>query len=689
MPEVKTQQLMVNPLPEHLDREATQTLEQSLLINGYLLGRYKGTGTMTVANLADQQRNSVENASPIQCFTTSFPHVITIHQDEVLQVFNLVTKQCDQFRQEKGMTEDIRRVLANSSVIVGVAPKRIVVWARDTITTQQPRIIDTTAAPMQIMSTSEMSVLVSDTRLVLMNTNPSGHLFQVWDLAAGALVAYAENPSKVETFFSFGANAEGMVVGTCRDTLYIWATAGAPGLVEPYQTVKFDGCLLSAVAVDSHLILVGDNFGGVTVHTKTGRYLYHLNRVRNDADPLDLQSTQFTQLTNVFRAKINKLVRVGRWVFAACENSRIKVFDIFTAGVDAPCDAFTHPTAGTSVRDICVAARRVYGLATYPVDTKTKTRPRLDLVMWAPKLDNDGLALVANSPALWEAAPVVLVREACVATAASLRRLDGVLRAEEFRVHTESVASCCNYLETVAGLEEAQGIELPFLLCQNIQVALDKYDACLAKIAKGSKGSKSREALEEERKGLMHALDLALSCADFLGEVKSRTNITMPYSEKQPHVLRADDASSGGRSDDRSTRSSSRFHSKGKSSSRGRTPTATSSNPGSKGGSESIGAAASSDDVIEDMLSDVIDSLTFMHEQAKESIGNYDAACNAGIHDSDKVAPLLSVYTKLRQLDEDLKETAKEIGDLRGDNPEGEWWEGGGDYDDAGSSSAN
>ena len=87
------------------------------------------------------------------------------------------------------MTEDIRRVLANSAVIVGVAPKRIVVWARDTIATQQPRIIDTTAAPMQIMSTSEMSALVSDTRLVLMNTNPSGHLFQVWDLAAGALVA--------------------------------------------------------------------------------------------------------------------------------------------------------------------------------------------------------------------------------------------------------------------------------------------------------------------------------------------------------------------------------------------------------------------------------------------------------------------------------------------------------------------
>ena len=686
MPEVKGQQVVVNPLPEHLDRDGVQTLEQSLLIRGYLLGRYKGTGTMTVANLSDQQRNSVENASPIQCFTTSYPHVITIHQDEVLQVFNLQTKQCDQFRQEKGMTEDIRRVLANSAVIVGVAPKRIVVWARDTIATQQPRIIDTTAAPMQIMSTSEMSALVSDTRLVLMNTNPSGHLFQVWDLAAGALVAYAENPSKVETFFSFGANAEGMVVGTCRDTLYAWSTAGAQGKVEPYPTVRFDGCLLSAVAVDSHLILVGDNYGGITVHTRTGRYLYHLNRTRNDAESLNLQSTQLTHLTNVFRAKINKLVRVGRWVFAACEDSRIKVFDLFAPGVDAPCDAFTHPTAGTSVRDLCVAGRRVHGLAAYPVDAKTKARPRLDLVTWTPRLDNDGLALFAGNDKLWEAAPVVLVHEACVGTAASLRRLDGVLRADEYRVHTESLASCCNYLETVTALEETQGIELPFLLAQNMQTALDRYDACLAKIAKGSKGSKAREALEEERKGLMHALDLALSCADFLGEVKTRTSITMPYSDRAAHVPRADDVSSGGRSDDRSARSSSRLHgSKSKASTRGRTPT-TSSNPGSKGGSESADAAPSEDDAIEDMLSYVIVNLSFMHEQAKESITNYDAACNAGIHDPDMVAPLLSVYTKLRQLEEDLKETAKEIGDLRGDNPKGEWWEGGGKYDETASS---
>jgi len=678
MPEVKTPQVAAVPLPERPDDDgdASHTLEQSTLINGYILGRYSGTGALVARNLADMHRSSVKNAYPIQCFTTCFPHVITIHQNEVLQVFNLQTTQCDSYQQEAGLLEGVRRVLANSLLIVGIAPKKIIIWQRRSMTTEAPRIIDTSGAPKQIVSTSEMSAFIGDTRLVLVNTNPNGHLFQVWDLATGELAAYSENLSKVETFFAFGCNAEGIVAGACREGLYLWNTSGTPGAVNADFISKYEGRLLTSVFVDSHMILVGDNFGGITLNTNTGRLLFHLNRVKKDADSLDLQSTQITQLTNVFRAKINKIIRVGRWVFAACEDSCIKVFDIFSPSLTAPCDVFTHPTAGTSMRDICVVGRTVYALAVYPVDAKSKSRPRVDLVTWTPKLENESLG-TPGYDAICHASPVTLICQACSVTKTTIEKNKAAFRPEDFTRHLDLLTCCCNDLSYIEEAQERQGIALPFLLCQSFQVALDRYDSVLAKVTKGSKGpkgSKHREMIEEEHKNLKQARKLLLSCAVFLGDIegrggdgKSRTGSVSDF----PHF---DDLSGSGRSDDLSGRSGS--HKKG----RGRAASSA-----KVGGSESAGDGVSESGRIENMLNKVVDDLGSVEEQIKGTIADFDKECNAGVPDPDMITPLLSVYTKLRQLHEDLKETGKEIGEFLGENTSGEWWAGGGDYDEGGS----
>jgi len=673
MPEVKTPQCAAVPLPERPDddADASHCLEQSTLVNGFILGRYSGTGALVARNLTDMHRSSVKNPHPIQCFTTCFPHVITIHQNEVLQVFNLQTTQCDSYQQEAGLLEGVRRVLANSLLIVGVAPKRIIVWQRRSMTTEPPHIIDTSNAPVQIVSTSEMSSFIGDTRLVLVNTNPSGHLFQVWDLITGELAAYAENLSKVETFFAFGCNAEGTVAGACREGLYIWNTAGTPGPVKADFISKYEGRMLSSVIVDSHIILVGDNFGGVTLNTNTGRLLYHLNRVKKDADSVDLQSTQITQLTNVFRAKINKMVRVGRWVFAACEDSCIKVFDIFSPSLSSPIDVFTHPTAGTSMRDICVVGRNVYALAVYPVDAKSKSRPRVDLVTWTPKIESEVLA-IPTTDAIWNASPVALIYQACALTKSTLEKNKALFRPEDFARNVELLTACCNDMTFIDESQERQGVGLPFLLCQSFQTALDQYDATLAKIIKGksAKSSKNREAMDEEHKNLKQARKLVLSCAVFLGDIEGRGGDGKSRTGSVGDFPRFDDMSSSNRSDDFSSRSGA----KGKA--RGRTASSV------KVGSESVGDSDSSR--IENMLNKVVEDLGSVEEQIKGTITDFDKECNAGVPDPDMITPLLSVYTKLRQLHEDLKETGKEIGEFLGENKEGEWWAGGGDYDEGG-----
>jgi len=672
MPEVKTPQVGAVPLPERPDDDpdATHTLEQSTLVNGFILGRYSGTGALVAMNLSDMHRSSVKNPHPINCFTTCDTHVITIHNNEVLQDFNLQTTQCDSYQQEAGLLEGVRRVLANSLLIVGVAPKRIIVWQRRSMTTEPPHIIDTSNAPIQIVSTSEMSSFIGETRLVLVNTNASGHLFQVWDLITGELAAYAENLSTVETFFAFGCNAEGTVAGACREGLYIWNTNGTPGAIKAEFISKYEGRMLSSVLVDSHTILVGDNFGGITLNTNTGRLLYHLNRVKKDGDSLDLQSTQITQLTNVFRAKINKIVRVGRYVFAACEDSCIKVFDIFSPSLTAPCDVFTHPTAGTSMRDLCVVGRNVYALAVYPVDAKSKSRPRVDLVTWTPRLENGSL-IMPGTDAMSLASPVTLIYQACTVTKNALHKNATLFREDDFARHLNLLTACCNDMRVIDHAQE-KGIGLPFLLCQSFQTALDKYDSTLAKVikSKNGKSSKNREAMDDEYKNLKQARKLVLSCAVFLDDVEGRTGSGNPFADARKGSVSFDEFSGSGRSDDFSSRSGA------KSKSRGRTASSV------KMGSESVGDSDGGH--IEGMLKKVVEDLGSVEEQVKGTITDFDKECNAGVPDPDMITPLLSVYTKLRQLHEDLKETGKEIGEFLGENKEGEWWAGGGDYDEGG-----
>jgi len=273
--------------------------------------------------------------------------------------------------------------------------------------------------------------------------------------------------------------------------------------------------------------------------------------------------------------------------------------------------------------------------------------------------------------------PVALIRQACTATLEVVGKNKASFRPEDFGRHSDLLTCCLNDMNFIEEAQERQGIALPFLLCQSFQTALDQYDSVLAKAVKGRglKSGKQRDMLEDEHKNLKQARKLVLSCAVFLGDIegrgadgKGRTGSVSDF----PHF---DELSGSGRSDDMSGRSQ---HKK----TRGRAASSA-----KFGGSESTGDGESGR--IENMLNKVVDDLGSVEEQIKGTISDFDKECNAGVPDPDMITPLLSVYTKLRQLHEDLKETGKEIGEFLGENTSGEWWAGGGDYDEGGSAAAN
>lgn len=681
------------PLAENIPDKPSQRLEHSMLVGGFLVGRYSGTGDMALCQLADKPKVTImSNPSPITCFTSWGSEVVSLHANETLQVLNVNKMRSDKYPQEKGTTEGVRRIVANSKYVVAIGAKRLLVWARDSLA-KPPRVVDLTGAPTPITTISERTTMGAPDRVVIVNNSPGGHIFQVWDVVAGQLCCYAENSSATETFM-VDANEDGVVVATNRDCLTVWLTAehaaGAAVAVEPYQTKRYLNTMLSTLYIDRDIIITGDNFGCMNVHTSTGCFLFHLNYIRTAGDEsADLKTTNRTELASLFRTKVNKILRVGRWIIASFENSRVRVYDIFSPRAAEPCDIFTHPVADTVIRDISVYGRTVYALALQPADSKeskaSKTgRARADLVSWVPRLEIDSMAFFYGDANLWHGSPLLLLLRATTRSTVVLKKVESVFTPDVYAVHETSLKNAVSYLESIMELQRLRGVTVPFMVIQNAQAMLDELDICLHKILKGQKISKHRDKTELHRVNFMHAIDLCLQAADFLVQVKNTTGSLVPYSEKMDQIPRFDDGIACVSADDRSSLSLS-VAARGSVRAGPRTPalsatggrTATVSYGG--GGSESFMGEEMG---IDGMLITLLQELGSMQESALETVEHFDNVCNEYLKDQDKINSLLSIFTKLRQLNEDMKQAGKEIGELCGEDPSGEWWQYGGEYDD-------
>eukprot|EP00727_Mastigamoeba_balamuthi_P000848 m51a1_g10760 hypothetical protein (819) ;mRNA; f:7714-10469 len=779
----RAQQYALVQVPDQLESPATR-YERAYLLRGHLVCRYSNSGTLVVVHAAQRAApQTVCNSSPIVCMGFAGAVVATLHASDALQLYNVETRAVDQYQLERDSLAGVRVLVADARHIVALAPRRALVWERERLQVAPlPRALDTgpgaCAAP--IACPGDRSALLGDGRLVLANANPGGHLFQLWDLASGALLAYAEAPSRIDSALTLDVHRSGLVVASFRDTMHLWslppaaaaaaaaapagsagsaaaatataaaaaapgdaAAAAAAGEAQALQgsAVTFENRIVTAVHVDAHFVLTGDNWGNVSLHTRGGRLVYHLTRDRRAPSDVDMREVDLTRLSALFKARVNRLARVGRWVVAALENSRIELYDIFTPSLATPCDSYAHPTAAP-VRDMALLDQRVYALlapaAAAPSGPSSSSaassssaspfaslaasaslalgasaaqagaqglaggaaaqgsqglqgggaagaagRHKPELVVWASRTEaQESFEAAAGEAQQWGVGVVELLQQACSRTVVMVKKLEG-LRPEDVRHHMATLNGVMGYLDRLADLEAAQGLSLPFLLYQHLQQALDAFETYALKLAKGVRTAKSREHLDDLRSSLVRSMDLLLCCADFLGDVKAKTSTTgslIPYSEKGSSAKIEGEGGADGHA--------SFFHVKRKNLRKALDAKRGSGSGSGAGAGAAAGGGDEDDDMVDEMLQDVVEDLGAMHEQTNDVIERFDTVCNEGIHDPDKVMPLLSIYTKLRQLSEDMKETGKEVGELRGDDPTGEWWEGGGDYDDSEASAA-
>jgi len=669
------------PLRDSMENRPAFRLEQSLLVDGYLVGRYTGTGDSLVCDMTDKANPKLlQNSSPTICFVQYGFEVISIHQNDILQVVDVKTKKSDIFRQPKETMLGVRRVVANARFIVAIALKRLLVWERSSLG-KPPRVVDTTCAPNPITAVSERSTMTQEDRVVIINNSPGGHIFQVWDVSAGRLCCFADNKGNSDTY-TVAVNDNGIVAATCRDNLCVWLTyQHAPGddfdATVPDQKNTYSGTFLSSLYVDNFMIITGDNYGGLNMHSAEGYFLYHVNQVAISGEMVDLTATtNRTELASLFRSKVNKIVRCGRWIIAGFENSRISIFDFFSPNATRPVDTFTHSVNGTIIRDLSVFSKSIHAIAVQPADSKEskalKTgKARVDLITWYPKLEQDDLAFFYGDQKLWHGSPIALLRKATDHVLVALEGADSVFPAQMYSLNKTSLKNATGYMDSIMEIQKAERIVVPFTVTQNAHNALQEYLATLVKINKANKVPKFADALEELRVKFMMSLNLCLNSIYFLLELKKKNGSATPYGGKEYTVYAND-----GDDEDKSFLTSCRFDDDDRN--RAVTP--------SKPFQKEAG--------FDGMLSSVLEDIGCAHDTTLSMIESFDDACNKELKDQDdqeRINSLLAIFTKLRQLDEDMKEVAKEIGKLAGQESSDSivdadtsvtWWGFGGEYDD-------
>jgi len=90
------------PLRDSMENRPAQRLDQSFLVDGYAIGRYSGTGDTIICELSERpNQRLLENSSPVICYTQCGFDIISIHQNEVLQVMDVKSKKSELFKQAR------------------------------------------------------------------------------------------------------------------------------------------------------------------------------------------------------------------------------------------------------------------------------------------------------------------------------------------------------------------------------------------------------------------------------------------------------------------------------------------------------------------------------------------------------------------------------------------------------------
>lgn len=425
--------------------------------------------------------------------------------------------------------------------------------------------------------------------------------------------------------------------------------------------VLFEDSVVTAIHVDKSFIITGSNNGCITMLTTSGREIYQLRNTSSSTAPSD---------TSLSKSKIVKISRAGRWVVASDNNGHMYLYDIFTPEQTAPPEFVAHSNG--SIRAFNVSKGKITVLSHPNKETKSgfkgpKNRP--DISFWIPSQIKDTLFGSAFD------SPIELLSRAlaksCTSEAASSAPLSDYV--DKFRM-------IIKFLDEAAENEVKFGKNIPFLLIQHAQKALDDFEELIFTTEKIGK-VKNKEKVPLAAKTFFRAVS-TISEILCMHEAPFKVDNYFAYSDSLSSESDfAKRKGTDGEEDDGGSKKEPLQRSL-----RRWSKSEIRLNPGvflsksglhvrqraikddSKQNSEKDDSDTSTQNAIgmDEMLEDLDNTFSDMHAKVSEVITSFDIICSEGTFDREKVVPLMNVYSSLHQFDEDFKEMGKDIAMLRG-----------------------
>lgn len=509
------------------------------------------------------------------------------------------------------------------------------------------------------------------------------------------LEGWAKHPAKAEgtfteSFLTFKMSQEnGVVAGTCRSSMYLWDTTQTPSpethlLYNVPVSTTFDNVIITALHADSDFIIVGDNYGVLTLLSSKGKEIYRLNASESQAPKtININSLPFNQLSAVFKEKVNDILRVGRWVLASFASGRICLYDIFTPELSAPIDTLPlkPPLGAPAVTGFtfCIAGQKVYCLAHPPAKDPKSGYLRLSLEAWTPEVGYGSFTDYALRRSTWLKPPVPML-------VALLEKFckSHILNDQEHAAILKETKAAEHFLRE----REKDIVRIaPFLLIRRVVGAYDAFESCASTLSAGPVKEKHKRAFYSAAAEFFRSVKTVKDVIEFYappppGTPTSVSSLSAPVSVIRRKSLKVPVTSAPLQTPLSPSGLSSAPPSAQPQQDDGRDKDPDASSVVLSPPSSSSAAALSRDDRIGEMLVDLDTTLMGFHNRVDDAIESFDSACNAEppVNDDAKTMALMSMYTRLYQFEEDFKEAGKDVAMLRGATTNNTWHGQGGNY---------
>jgi len=584
-----------------------------------LLCLYSKTNEFCLYNTQTKGVNMVSLQLPsCSCSLKAFgPNAFFFFHECISTIFKFDNKKIlTSIPQDTKIFSDLRVAVANEEYLIAIGVKKMYVWSITATDLSDPYEYSLEAF-VSIASPRDKTCLINN-RLLLINNNPGGHLFQVWTLPSSVddepvLDCYAESEKNTEILYNID-HTENYVVATLNDSIQVW-NIKKKGKLTPVVFYMPKKALATSISISDETIVVGDNFGNIFLFDLFGSLAYSFISENTD---IWMDKIEISKLKTFCLNKVNKCLRFGRHVFAVSDSGKVKMIDIFTGRVETtdsklPIKDFkikkitdeNGNATGTSIICLCF-------------DKKKKT---YQVLTW-------GLSIIVTNTSFHE---LVLNSLETIFQQLIVRECD---KNELFLIHSRIRHS------------NDTSVPVPFIIYKDLINVIEEYCA-------SCKNKSDKSSMEKIMAKAQHASNVFIQVYTVL---KRYVDGTEPNFKDC-----ANDISTKVKESTSNKDSSPESHSKSKKNERNL---------------QMYGTGISA------LLHQILDAFEVTNKEYTSYLSNFDSICNKGIEDKEKLPHLIDIYMKVKQFSEDAKEIGRIIGEYNGDSSKGEWWEFGGKYDE-------